>query len=95
MTALFESFKSSTFLHLPGLGKLVGSMCAVSGVLVLSLPIPIIAGNFETFHKNMQRMNKAEKAKKKLEDAKDVEERLRIQFCQNKSTQVNKYKLFP
>ncbi len=70
------------------MGKLVGTLCAVSGVLVLSLPIPIIAGNFETFHKNMQRMNKAEKGKKKLEEAKDVEERLRIQFCQNKSTQV-------
>ena len=71
----------------------MGTLCAVSGVLVLSLPIPIIAGNFETFHKNMQRMNKAEKGKKKLEDAKDVEERLRIQFCQNKSTQVitNRY----
>ena len=74
----------------PGLGKLVGTLCAVSGVLVLSLPIPIIAGNFETFHKNMQRNNKAEKGKKKLEEAKDVEERLRIQFCQNKSTQVLK-----
>merc|ERR1712227_787033 len=72
-----------------GLGKLVGSMCAVSGVLVLSLPIPIIAGNFETFHKNMQRMNKAEKSKKKLEDAKATEEKNRILFCQNKSTQVN------
>ena len=60
----------------------------MSGVLVLSLPIPIIAGNFETFHKNMQRMNKAEKGKKKLAEAKDVEERLRIKFCQNKSTQV-------
>ena len=71
-----------------GLGKLVGTLCAVSGVLVLSLPIPIIAGNFETFHKNMQRMNKAEKSKKKLEDAKATEEKNRILFCQNKSTQV-------
>ena len=37
-----------------GLGKLFGSMCAVAGVLVLSLPIPIIAANFEKFHKNHQ-----------------------------------------
>jgi len=64
-----------------GLGKLVGTLCAVSGVLVLSLPIPIIAGNFETFHKNMQKKTKAEKGKKKLEEAKDTEEKIRIAFC--------------
>ena len=64
-----------------GLGKLVGTLCAVSGVLVLSLPIPIIAGNFETFHKNMQKKNKAEKSKKQLEEAKAAEEEERIAFC--------------
>ena len=40
------------FKHIIGMGKLVGTFCAISGVLVLSLPIPIIAGNFEKFHKD-------------------------------------------
>ena len=69
-----------------GLGKLVGSMCAVSGVLVLSLPIPIIAGNFEAFHKNQQKMTKAEKGKKKLKAAKIAEFERRQLYCNNKMT---------
>ena len=69
-----------------GLGKLVGSMCAVSGVLVLSLPIPIIAGNFEAFHKNQQKNEKAVKGKKKLTAAKIKEFETRQQFCNNKGT---------
>merc|ERR550519_2124890 len=46
-----------------GLGKFVGTMCAVAGVLVLSLPIPIIAANFEAFHKANQAGIKAKKRK--------------------------------
>jgi len=64
-----------------GLGKFVGTMCAVSGVLVLSLPIPIIAGNFEDFHRMQQTKTKAEKAKKKLTEAKASEEAERVAFC--------------
>ena len=71
-----------------GLGKLVGTMCAISGVLVLSLPIPIIAGNFETFHKSRQKKEKAEKSKKRLEEAKAAEAAERAAFCRGELEEV-------
>ena len=30
-----------------GVGKLVGTFCAISGALTMSLPLPIIVSNFE------------------------------------------------
>ena len=30
-----------------GLGKFVGTFCAISGALTMSLPLPIIVSNFE------------------------------------------------
>ena len=74
-----------------GLGKLVGTMCAISGVLVLSLPIPIIAGNFETFHKSRQKKEKAEKSKKRLEEAKAAEAAERAAFCRGELGEEEEY----
>ena len=67
-----------------GLGKLVGAVCAAAGVLVLSLPIPIIAQNFENFHKNTERVDKAEKSKnmRRVEKKKEFEARV-AQFQDN------------
>lgn len=40
------------------IGKLVGAMCVVSGVLFLALPIPIIANRFEEFYRDRHHFSK-------------------------------------
>ena len=56
-------------------------MCAVAGVLVLSLPIPIIAGNFEKFHKERHSRDKGAKRKERLKEMKAREEAERLAEC--------------
>ena len=52
-------------------------MCAISGVLVMSLPIPIIAGNFEKFHKTQAKKNKLVKRRAAVAAAREREEKVR------------------
>lgn len=61
-----------------GLGKLIGTFCAISGVLVMSLPIPIITENFEKFYKEQHKKEKASKRKARLQSAKKEEEKARM-----------------
>ena len=47
------------------LGKLVGSVCVVSGVLTIFLPVPVIVSNFEFFYKR-DRLNSNNKKRKMI-----------------------------
>lgn len=46
-----------------GLGYVVGSFCAITGILVIALPVPVIANNFSTYYSSAlawERMNSKE-----------------------------------
>ncbi len=36
-------------------GRVVGSLCAVTGTLVIALPVPIVSENFSLFYKQERR----------------------------------------
>jgi len=40
------------------LGKLIGGICSLSGVLVIALPVPVIVSNFSRIYHQNQRADK-------------------------------------
>ena len=49
------------------LGQLIGGICALLGVLIFSLPIPIVINSFSTYYENILWTNQIQARKKKLE----------------------------
>ena len=47
LTTVGYDYNPETFL-----GKIIGGCCALSGVFVLTLPIPIVVNSFATYYKN-------------------------------------------
>ena len=49
-----------------GLGYLVGGLCALSGVLVIALPVPVIVNNFALYYSHAQAKMKLPKKRKRI-----------------------------
>ena len=43
------------------LGKLIGSICAISGVLTIALPVPVIVNKFSYYYEREEAAKKAKK----------------------------------
>ena len=50
------------------LGKLIGGVCSLSGVLVIALPVPVIVSNFSRIYHQNQRADKRKAQKVRQKD---------------------------
>ena len=58
------------------LGKLIGGVCSLSGVLVIALPVPVIVSNFSRIYHQNQRADKRKAQKVSYEYLNDDTDQL-------------------
>uniref|UniRef100_A0A915PMT5 BTB domain-containing protein n=1 Tax=Setaria digitata TaxID=48799 RepID=A0A915PMT5_9BILA len=64
------------------LGRLVGSLCAVMGVLTIALPVPVIVGNFAMFYSHIEAREKLPRKRRRVIPV----EQVRLQVRRNTTT---------
>lgn len=58
MTIEIHSFRYGDMVPETIMGKVVGGVCSLSGVLVIALPVPVIVSNFSRIYHQSQRADK-------------------------------------
>ncbi|KAL3105627.1 hypothetical protein niasHT_021730 [Heterodera trifolii] len=66
------------------LGRLVGSLCAVMGVLTIALPVPVIVSNFAMFYSHSQAREKLPRKRRRVLPV----EQVRLQFRRHAQTSI-------
>ena len=69
------------------MGKVVGGLCALAGIFILTLPIPIVVNSFASFYKN--RLWRNEVAHKRAEKLAEQERALLLQKQERKSSHLS------
>ena len=62
-----------------GLGKFVGTFCAISGALTMSLPLPVIVSNFEKYYEDQIKLDLLRDRRAKYVDTPE----LNLYLCQS------------
>ena len=63
------------------LGKLIGGFCALSGIFILTLPIPIVVNSFASYYKNRLWRNEVAQKKRERSQAQAAEAKARQKFA--------------